>query len=116
MKGLLFVYGMTYGGAALSLFNPFWGFLIYVAFGNLKPDALWFWSLTPGNYSRIVAIGFLAGWLLHGMGSWKFGKAAGTVYCLLFYWAWMVMQACITPAQKDAWFTLDILSKVFIPL
>jgi O-antigen ligase len=116
MKGLIFVYGMTYGGAAISLFNPFWGFLIYVAFGNLKPDALWFWSVTPGNYSRIVAIGFLVGWLLHGMGSWKFGKAAGTVYCLLFYWAWMVMQACITPAQKDAWFTLDILSKVFLPL
>lgn len=116
MKGLLFVYGMTYGGAALSLINPYWGFLIYAAFGNLKPDALWFWSVTPGNYSRIVAVGFLVGWLLHGLGSWKLGQAAATVYCLLFYWTWVVIQACLSPAQEQAWFTADILSKVFLPL
>ncbi|WP_425616581.1 O-antigen ligase family protein [Anatilimnocola sp. NA78] len=115
MKGLIFVYGMTYGGAAISLLQPFLGFLIYVAFANLKPEALWFWSVPPGNYSRIIAIAFLFGWLLNGAGSWRLGKAAVTVYALLFYWAWMLLGACISPAQQESWYTFDILSKVFLP-
>jgi len=116
MKGLIFVYGMTYGGTLVSLFNPFVGFLIYVAFANLKPEALWFWSVPPGNYSRTIAAAFLLGWLLHGGGSWKLGKAALPIYALLFYWAWMFLGALISPASDRAWFTLEILSKVFLPL
>lgn len=116
MKGWLFVYVMTYGGAALSLVHPYGGFLIYVAFANLRPDSLWFWSVEPGNYSRIIAIAFLLGWMLHGMGSWKFGTAAPTALLLLFYWAWIVLGASITPAPEQAWFTVEILSKVFLPL
>src|SRR5438046_2892015 len=95
---------MTFGGAAMSLFHPFYGFLIYVAFANLKPDALWGYSLgSGGNYSRIVAIAFLLGWQLHGGGSWKFGKASSIVYSLLFFWAWILLGACLTPEQEKAW-------------
>jgi hypothetical protein len=68
MKGLFFTYALTYGGAAVSLLNPYYGFLIYVAFANLKPEALWFWSVPQGNYSRVVAVAFLVGWLIHGGG------------------------------------------------
>ena len=28
MKGLLFTFALTYGGAVISLFNPFYGLLI----------------------------------------------------------------------------------------
>ena len=40
MKGLIFTYLLTYGGAAVSLFRPFTGLLIYVCFAIIKPDAL----------------------------------------------------------------------------
>ena len=40
------------GGA----FRPFVGLLIYFCFAILKPDALWSWSVPPGNYSRTIAI------------------------------------------------------------
>ncbi len=40
MKGLIFTYVLTYGGALVSLFRPYYGFLVYVCFGLLKPEAL----------------------------------------------------------------------------
>jgi probable O-glycosylation ligase (exosortase A-associated) len=116
MKGLLLTYALTYGGAVVSLLNPFYGFLIYVAFANLKPDALWFYSLPQGNYSRIVAIAFLIGWLLHGAGSWSFGRAAGVVGALLCFWAWITLGAFITPNHDVAWAQLISLSKIYLPV
>jgi len=116
MKGLLFTYALTYGGAAISLLYPFYGFLVYVAFANLKPEDLWYWSVPPGNYSRIVAVVFLLGWLLNGAGSWKLHAAAPLVHALIFYWAWLLFGAVISPAQAEAWYTFEVLSKVFLPL
>jgi len=117
MKGLLFTYAMTYGGAAVSLLHPYYGFLIYVAFANLKPDALWFYSVPQGgNYSRIVAGAFLVGWLIHGFGSWNFGRAKSMVTCLLFFWGWLVLGAFNSPDQEKAWPSLIALSKVYLPV
>ena len=45
MKGLLFTYLLTYGGAVVSLFRPFHGLLIYICFAIIKPEALWYWSV-----------------------------------------------------------------------
>ena len=42
MKGLIFTYAMTYGGALASLFDPFVGLLIYVCFAIVKPESMWF--------------------------------------------------------------------------
>ena len=100
MKGLLFTYAMTYGGGAVSLLNPFYGFLIYVAFANLKPDALWSYSLPRGNYSKVIAIAFLAGWFMHGLGAWHFGRAKGSVLCLLFFWAWIVSRHSVSRSSR----------------
>ncbi|HUE69828.1 MAG TPA: O-antigen ligase family protein [Pirellulaceae bacterium] len=116
MKGLLFTYAMTYGGAVVSLISPYYGFLIYVAFANLKPEALWFWSVPQGNYSRIVAVAFLIGWLVHGGGSWKFGRAASMIAALAFFWAWITLGAAISPAKDEAWLSLTTLSKVYLPV
>src|SRR5437763_80250 len=56
--GLLFTYGLTYGGAVASLFNPYMGLLVYVCFAIVKPDYMWYWSVPRGNYSRVGDVGF----------------------------------------------------------
>ena len=63
MKGLLFTYLMTYGGAMVALFNPFVGLLIYASFSILRPPSLWPWAVPPASYSQVVAMGMLAGWV-----------------------------------------------------
>jgi putative inorganic carbon (hco3(-)) transporter len=115
VKGLLFTFALTYGGAVVSLINPFYGFLVYVTFANLKPDALWWYSIPQGNYSRIVAVAFLIGWLMHGAGSWNFGRAAGSVGAFLFFWVWILIGALISPNHDVAWNQLISLSKCYLP-
>lgn len=116
MKGLFFTYLMTYGGAALALFNPFYGLLVYVAFSILRPETMWFWSVTPGNYSRIVAIAMLAGWAIHGFGNWNLGRARPVVFCFLGLWCWAAVSALVaasnTPAALD-W--LEMIAKILLP-
>src|SRR6516165_4191565 len=112
-KGLLFTYALTYGGAAVSLFNPFVGLLIYVCFAIIKPESLWFWSVPAGNYSRIVAIGLLAGWMLKGFGSWEFGKARGIVYALLAFWIWAIIGMEIGIDRERSFLCIEILSKIY---
>src|SRR3954462_6824141 len=97
MKGLLFTYGLTYGGAIVSLFNPFIGLLVYVCFAIIRPESLWHWSVPAGNYSRIVALALLAGWAMKGFGNWNFGRAKPIVYALLGYWLW----ACLSALQAE---------------
>src|SRR5579862_7203258 len=93
MKGLLFTYLMTYGGAAAALFNPYFALLIYICFAIIKPEDLWYWSVPQGNYSRIVAIGMLAGWAIHGFGSWRFGRAGVIVAAAVAYLCWYGLSA-----------------------
>ena len=100
MKGLLFTYGLTYGGAVISFFNPFYGFLIYVCFAIVKPPALWHWSVPAGNHSRIIGIAFLLGWAIHGFGDGRLGKAKIIVWALLGYWLWVTLSTLLCP-QPD---------------
>jgi len=76
--GLVFTYALTYGGALLALFNPFYGLLVYVCFAIIRPEFMWSWSVPEGNYSRIVAMGLLVGWAIRGFGRWRFGGRAGS--------------------------------------
>src|SRR5437868_11824217 len=103
MKGLIATYLLTYGGAFVSLFYPFIGLLIYICFAIIKPEAMWFWSVTPGNYSRIVALALLAGWTIQGFGSWRFGKAAPSVWGLVGFLLWSVGAAPMARNQVVAW-------------
>lgn len=116
MKGLLFTYLLTYGGAAASLVNPFVGLLVYICFANIRPESLWFWSVPPGPYSRIVALALLAGWALNGFGNWNFGRGAFVIYSLLAYWAWSVICASIAPVPEVAWGFVESQSKIFLPV
>jgi hypothetical protein len=115
MKGLLFTYLLTYGGFIVSLFNPFVGLLIYVCFAIIRPQALWFWSVPRGNYSRIVAVGLLLGWLLHGCGSWNFGRARAIVFWLLAFYGWMALAATQAIWQEPAWNLTENLGKIVLP-
>lgn len=116
MKPLIFTFALTYGGAAASLVNPFVGFLVYVAFGIIKPDALWWWAIPQGNYSRIVAVGFLIGWVIHGCGNWRLGKGGIVLGCLVAYWVITVLGAMVAPFPDLGWSTVEPMAKVFLPL
>ena len=63
MKGLIFTYGLTVGGSATALLNPFYGLLVYVVFAIIKPDAMWPWAVPKGRYSLLIALCMVVGWL-----------------------------------------------------
>lgn len=116
MKGLLFVYAMTYGGSAVALFRPFYGVLIYLAFACLRPEYLWYWSVPSGNYSRIVALATLVGWAIAGFGNWKLGPARPILLTLLAYWAWIIVSALFAANQAVAWDYVILHSKILGPV
>ena len=99
--GLLFTYAMTYGGSFFSLFNPFYGLLIYISFAILKPERMWAYSLTAGNYSRIVAISLLLGWALRGFGNWQLGRAKGIVFAFMGFWLWSIVSGLLAATDTD---------------
>ncbi len=115
MKALIFTYILTYGGAFVALFNPFIGLLIYIGFAILKPDVLWYWAVPQGNYSRIVALALISGWIVHGCGSWEFRRARGIVLTLLGYWGWSVLSALNAQDQGLAFSFVEELTKIVLP-
>jgi putative inorganic carbon (hco3(-)) transporter len=117
MKGLLLVFLLTYGGAALALFRPFYGLLAYMIFAVLRPDHLWSWSLPlDGHYSKIVGIGLLVGWVLNGLGDWELGKAQPIFILLIVYWLCMVASAAFASNQEVAWKHVILHSKILLPV
>jgi putative inorganic carbon (HCO3(-)) transporter len=116
MKGLLFTYGLTYGGALVSLFNPFYGLLVYICFAILIPPALWHWSVPLGNYSQVVAIAFLSGWAIHGFGDRSFGKAKPILYALLGYALWVVLSTAFAIESDRGWPFAIFLFKIVVPV
>jgi probable O-glycosylation ligase (exosortase A-associated) len=115
MKGLIFTYVLTYGGALASLYRPFLGLLVYVCFAIIKPEDMWYWSVPAGNYSRIVALALVAGWAVHGFGNWQFGRARGIVFALIGFWLWATLRAAFAPNQEVAWQFIEAQSKIFLP-
>jgi O-antigen ligase len=114
-KGLIFTYLMTYGGTFASLFSPFIGLLVYVCFAIIKPEALWYWVEMPANSSRIVAVGLLAGWIIHGLGRWNLGRAWAIVLSLLGFLAWSCFVATRAQHQDIAWTFIENQLKIILP-
>jgi probable O-glycosylation ligase (exosortase A-associated) len=114
MKGVLFTFALTFGGAFGSLIRPYTGFLIYTAFAILRPQALWWYILPSWQYSRIIAVGLLLGWALHGLGSWYFGRARGIVVALMLCWAWLALGTFFHRFPDLGWVELEARSKVFL--
>ena len=116
MKGLIFTYALTYGGAVYSLFRPFYGLLIYVAFSILRPESLWFWSVPKGNYSRIVAIALLIGWAMNGFGNWRLGKGRTMLVCFVGFWGWAVLSTLVAALFPDRGYAyLESMAKILLP-
>lgn len=113
MKGLIFTFLLTYGGAAVALVNPFVGLLVYVGFAVLRPEALW--TLPAANYSRTVAIALLLGWLINGCGSWRLGRASGVVWALLGYLGCAVVGAAAANVPEVGWHFVEELAKIVLP-
>lgn len=91
MRGLVYVYLMTYLGAVVSLFYPLVGLFIYIHYAILKPESLWYWSVGaqgPGRYSFIVGVGMLVGWAIRGFGDWRLGRSTAVAGCLVGFLAW----------------------------
>jgi probable O-glycosylation ligase (exosortase A-associated) len=115
MKGLIVTYLLTYGGAVVSLVNPYVGLLIYVCFAIIKPESLWFWSVPAGNYSRTIALALLTGWVVNGLGRWRFGGARAPAVMLVGFWVWGAISATQASDQTAAWETLESLAKIILP-
>jgi probable O-glycosylation ligase (exosortase A-associated) len=116
MKSMLFVYGLTYGGALASFINPFVGLLVYIWFAVVRPEKMWPWGVPPGNYSRVVGIALLAGWALHGFGRWDLGRARAVITALVGYFLWVILSAVKAPDQPVAWAVVELKSKIIIPI
>lgn len=114
-KSLLITYFLTYGGAVASILDPFLGLLVYVCFSIIKPESLWYWSVPVGNYSRIVGIALLVGWLIHGFGDWNFGKARGIVLSLVGFMAWSALGYLLAPDKNAARVFVEALAKIVLP-
>jgi probable O-glycosylation ligase (exosortase A-associated) len=116
MKGLIFTYALTYGGAVAALVNPFYGLLIYISFAIIRPPALWHWSVPAGHYSRIIAIAMLIGWAYHGMGRWEFGRAKGILLAFFGFLVWGALSTLFAATDQElAWNAVEIVAKIFLP-
>jgi probable O-glycosylation ligase (exosortase A-associated) len=116
MKGLIFTYVLTYAGALIAVFNPFYGLLVYICFAIIRPESLWHWSVPEGNYSRIVAIALLGGWVLQGFGNWRLGRAWAIVLGLLGFFGWATVSAFQAVADPELAFTeVEELAKIVLP-
>jgi len=115
MLGLIFTYGLTYGGALVALFNPFVGFLIFVAFSSIWPTGMWHWSVPQGNYSEVVAIAMLIGWVFQGFGQWNFGRARVIVWSLVGFWLWSIVSSMGALDQDLGWEFVVDKGKIVLP-
>jgi len=116
MKGLIFTYALTYGGAVMSLIDPFLGLLIYICFAIVRPADMWSFSVAyDGNYSRIVAIGLLIGWALHGFGRWDLRRAGGITFAFAGYWIWCIVGSFQAENTAVAWNHTIEITKILLP-
>jgi len=114
--GAIATYLLTFGGGFASLFNPFIGLLIYIAFSIIRPGSLWGYALSSSiPYSRIVAIALLVGWVFHGFGKWNFGRGRMVVYTLVGYWLWAVVGASFASDQQVGWAFVENMAKIVLP-
>lgn len=107
-------YVLTALGAALGLIAPFYGLLVYIALSVLRPTDLW--DIPAGNYSRIVAIAVIVGWVLNGCGSFRFDRAAPIFWLLCGYLVWSVASAFTASYQAEAWIAVESRLKIIIPV
>ncbi|MDO4628894.1 MAG: O-antigen ligase family protein [Planctomycetia bacterium] len=109
MKGYLFVYTLTILGMVGALFSPYMGICIYVLFGVLAPNALWYYSLDETflnsglGFSEVVAYPTIVGWTLNHFGNLNIGKATLPLVCLAGYSCWVLFSLTATGWNPYGW-------------
>ena len=116
MKGLIFTYSLTYGGAFAALFDPFVGVIVYVSLSILRPESLWPWAVPEGNYSRLIMIATTLGWLKEQFGCWQFGRARGIIVALMVFFCWGTLSASQALNQEVAWKWVADIFKIVLPV
>jgi O-antigen ligase len=115
MKGLVLIYLLTGLGAIGALWRPVFGLYIYVFFAVLRPHFLFGWAGNLSSISQIVGLGMIAGWALHGFGSWRLGRGRSVTAAFLYFavWGWLSAVQGLDPASGFAW-GLEVL-KILVP-
>lgn len=116
MTGVIFTYLLTAFGSVIALYRPFVGVLVYVSFAIIKPESLWPWAVPAGNYSRIVGIALLIGWVVRGIGTWTFGRGRVILAALAAMWLWGLLLAFSAPDQPPAWRFVEGHAKILLPM
>lgn len=116
MLGLLFTYFMTAAGSVVSLLSPYHGFLAFVIFAIVKPEAMWPWSVPPGRYSMMIALSMLVGWSYTRLASFQFGKSWSIISLLLAFLAWTIAGAVLSNFQEPAWQYVETTFKIVLPV
>lgn len=116
MIPLIITYSITIVGAVSGLFVPLYGLFAYMCLSMLRPADLWEGSVPEGNYSRIVAICVILGWLFQGCGNFRFGRARPIFWCLGGYWVWAIISAFFAEYRSFAWISVDTRSKIILPV
>lgn len=118
MAGLVYVYIVTYVGAAVSLFYPLVGLFIYIHYAIIKPESLWHWSVGaagPGRYSFIVAVAMLIGWAIQGGGKWNLGRGTATTALLVGFLGWVSIGLFFCEHAELAQLYVVSLAKIVLP-
>ena len=115
MKGLIFTWILTLVGVTSSVFNPWYGFLSYVALAILRPDFLWSSHISGGRFSLIVAMAMLLSWGCRAFGNWKLGEARRIVLLFVGFWLWSVFLAMQATSQQHAWYFVEQMAKILLP-
>jgi len=76
---------------------------------------MWYWSVPEGNYSRIVAVSLLLGWLLQGCGDWRIGRSRGVAFALIGYWVWGSIGAALAPVPDLSLRFVESIAKIVLP-
>jgi probable O-glycosylation ligase (exosortase A-associated) len=114
--GATFVIGATLLGSILSLSRPYYGLLIYICFSILKPEAIWGHALPIFNYSRVIAIALLLGWMFNGFGRWQLGRAKPIVTALIGFWLWVGICTVLAPYPELGYIRFEETAKIVLPI
>jgi len=116
MKGLVLTYVVTYLGAAASLFYPLVGVYIYVCWAILRPQEIFGFAGDLSSISSIVGYALLAGWALHGFGSWRLNGARTSLWLLMLFVGLFLVSAAVAVNTTYSWMAVVAYAKLMLPL
>jgi O-antigen ligase len=115
VKGYLFTWVLVALGTFGAFKSPLIALAVYVAFAILRPHFLWGFAGDLSGISDLVGVALVLGWLIHGLGSWQFGRARPVVAALLAFSLWAVISATMAAHGTIAWGWVTSLFKFVVP-